>query len=86
MFENVRLLGESTTLTKSRTANAQMNPPLFANQCSDMTLYHRTFVQEGCRYNNSKTFVRHAVTLDFETRNVLAKRKKVIREHRTTSL
>ena len=60
-----------------------MNPPLFANQCNDMTLYHRTFVEERCRYNNRKTFARHAVTLKFETRNVLAKRKKVIREDRT---
>jgi hypothetical protein len=76
MFENVRLLSESTTLTKSRTANAQMNPSLFANQYNDLTLYQRAFAQEGCRYNNSKTFVRHAVTLKFETGNVLAKRKK----------
>jgi len=63
-----------------------MNPPLFANRCNDMTLYHRTFVQERCRYNNSKTFARHAVTLKFETRNALAKRKKVIREHITPLL
>lgn len=52
---------------------------LFANQWNDITLYHRTFVQERCRYNNSKTFARHTVTLKSENQNVLAKRKKVIR-------
>jgi hypothetical protein len=63
-----------------------MNPSLFANQYNDLTLYQRTFVQERCRYNNSKTFARHAVTLKFETRNVLAKHKKVVREHKIALL
>ena len=52
---------------------------MFANRCNDMTLYHRTFVLERCRYNNSKTLARHAVTLKFETRNVSANRKKAAR-------